>query len=127
MLDTHQPQTSNGTQVKIATLSTGETLNKWCLDQFNNLVANQETIWDILDITTKLVHLNLTKDENGFVTDVELIFPQVSEIVTLFALKNFMEHQSLRESNDLSSETILELRRHKLQKYLKTEEDHRND
>ena len=114
-------------QVEIATLSDGSTVNRWCLDQFNNLTANQETIWDILNVITKLVHLNVTKDEDNHVTDVELIFPPVSEVVTLFALKNFMEHQSLREGNDLSSETILELRRLKLQKYLKTEEDHQND
>jgi hypothetical protein len=114
-------------QIELATLSTGETLNKWCLTRFDDIVMNQETIWDILNITTKLVHLNVTKDENNHVTDVELIFPQISEVVTLFALKNFMEHQSLRENDDLSAETVLELRRLKLQKYLKTEEDSQND
>jgi hypothetical protein len=109
-------------QIEVATLSDGSAVNLWCLSQFNNLVANQETIWDILNITTKLAHLNVTKDENGHVTDVELTLPQVSEVVTLFALRNFMEHQSLREENDiLSPETILELRRLKLQKYLKEE------
>jgi hypothetical protein len=114
-------------QVELATLSDGSQVNMWCLSQFNNLVANQEVIWDILNIVTKLAHLNVAKNQDGFVTDVELIFPQISEVVTLFALKNFMEHQSLREENNsLSPETILELRRLKLQKYLK-EEDNPHD
>ena len=114
----NQNQNQNQNQIEVVTLSTGETLNKWCLSQFNNLTANQEVIWDILNIVTKLVRLNITKDENNHVTDVKLVFPQVSEVVTLFALKNFIEHQSLRENDDLSAEATLELRRRRLQKYM---------
>ena len=114
------PEKPNEKQVELATLSTGETLNKWCLSQFNNLTANQEVIWDVLNIITKLTRLNVTKNQDKFVTDVELIFPKVSEVVTLFALRNFMEHQSLRENDNLSAEVTLELRRRRLQKYMES-------
>jgi hypothetical protein len=104
-------------QVEIVTLSTGETLNKWCMSHFDDLTLNQEVIWDILDITSKLTHLNIIKNKEGFITDVSLVLPKITEEVVLFALKNFMEHQKLREES-VSAESVMELRRLKLQKHI---------
>lgn len=104
-------------EVEVVTLSTGETLNKWCMSQFDDLTLNQEVIWDILDIFTSLICLDLTKNKEGLITNVSLVLPKITEEVTLFALKNFIEHQKLREES-VSAESVMELRRLKLQKYI---------
>ena len=85
------------------------------MDQFNDLVANMESIWDIMDIVTKLARVDCIKDENGFVKDVELTIPRVDEVATLYILKNLKK--SYEELKEVSPETRLEIRRLKLEKY----------
>ncbi len=105
---------------KISMLSDGTAINKFCLGQFDDLVMNMEIIWDVFDIITKLSRLNVTKDENGFVKDAELIMPRISEVAVLWAIKNFVKCHEMR-SDSISPETILELRRLKLEKYFREE------
>ncbi|MCK9458854.1 MAG: hypothetical protein M0R80_04380 [Proteobacteria bacterium] len=105
-------------EIKVVTLQDGTTINQWCMSQFDNLTLNQEVLWDILNVFTNLIHFNLTRNGEGLITDVILVLPKITEEVTSFALKNFMEHQKLREDS-ISEEAVMELRRLKLQKHIK--------
>lgn len=102
---------------EVVTLESGESINRFCMDQFNSLVTNQEAIWDVLDVVNRLTRLEVTKDPDGFVTDVVLILPRSDEIVATFALKNFLKHHEL-QGETVSAETVLELRRLMLQKFV---------
>lgn len=102
---------------EVVTLESGESINRFCMDQFNSLVTNQEAIWDVLDVVTRMTRLEVTKDPDGFVTDVELILPCANEVLATFALKNFLKHHEL-QSDNVSAETVLELRRLMLQKFV---------
>ena len=106
---------SEDSQVEVYKMSDGSHVNKFCMDQFNDLVANMESIWDIMDIVTKLTRVECIKDENGFVKDVELTIPRVDEVATLYILKNLKK--SYEELKEVSPETRLEIRRLKLEKY----------
>jgi len=106
---------SEDSQVEVYKMSDGSHVNKFCMDQFNDLVANMESIWDIMDIVTKLARVDCIKDENGFVKDVELTIPRVDEVATLYILKNLKK--SYEELKEVSPETRLEIRRLKLEKY----------
>jgi len=106
---------SEDSQVEVYKMSDGSHVNKFCMDQFNDLVANTESIWDIMDIVTKLARVDCIKDENGFVKDVELTIPRVDEVATLYILKNLKK--SYEELKEVSPETRLEIRRLKLEKY----------
>lgn len=105
-------------EIELVNLSTGETVNKFCMNQFNDLTLNTEVIWDILEVITKLSCLEIVKNDSGLIEDVKLCIPTVNEDLTLFAIKNFIEYQKLREEEDLSAELVLELRRYKLKKYI---------
>ena len=101
-------------------LSDGTAINKYCMDQFDTIIANMETFWDVWDVTTKLTRLEVTRDENGLISDVELIVPRINEVVAMWALRSFLKvHEERGES--MSPETAMELRRIRLEKYLKEE------
>ena len=110
---------SEDSQVEVYKMSDGSHVNKFCMDQFNDLVANMESIWDIMDIVTKLARVDCIKDENGFVKDVELTIPRVDEVTTLYILKNLKK--SYEDFKEVSPETRLEVRRLKLEKYFRDE------
>jgi len=114
---------SEDSQAEVYKMSDGSHVNKFCMDQFNDLVANTESIWDILDIVTKLTRVKCIKDENGFVKDVELTIPRVDEVTTLYILKNLKK--SYEDFKEVSPETRLEVRRLKLEQYFREEIDPR--
>jgi len=105
-------------EIELINLSTGETVNKFCMKQFNDLTLNTEVIWDVLEVITQLSYLKVTKNESGLVKDVEMKVPFVNEELILFALKNFMKYQKMRDDDGISMETALELRRCNLKKYV---------
>jgi len=105
-------------ETKIIELSTGEKINIFCMKQFDDLTLNMEVIWDILEVVTGLSRLNITRNESGDIKDVELCIPKVDENLVLFALRNFIEFQKMRNGEGISAESILELRRVKIKKYI---------
>lgn len=100
-------------------LEDGTTVSKFCMEKFADQITNQETLWDVLDVVTKLTRLDIVKDENGFVTDVILIQPRIDEVVALMAIKNFQVFSEMVANGlELTPEALLEQRRFKLQKMI---------
>jgi hypothetical protein len=116
MAEPKKKKNKNKKDIKISTLSDGTILNEFCMDRFNDLVASTESIWDLLDVVTKLSRIDVVKNDEGFVTDVELVIPRVNEIVVNWTLKNLLKFHE--EYPEVSAESLLELRRLKLEKYL---------
>lgn len=104
-------------EVEVYTLPDGTTVNKFCMGHFDDLITSMEAIWDVFDIVTKLSRLEVIRNEEGFVTDVELIMPRISEVVSTWACKNFLNVHKER-GDSMSAETAMELRRFRLEKYL---------
>jgi hypothetical protein len=98
-------------------LEDGTIVKKFCLNRLSDSISNTESLWDILDVLTKITKLDITKDKNGFITEVKLVLPRVDEVVAQLALRNFTTYHSIRLNDpDLSAENLLEMRRAQLQK-----------
>jgi len=104
-------------------LEDGTTVKKFCLDKMAEIIEGSESIWDILTVVTRLVRLEVKKDENGFVIDVDLIFPKVDEVVIAQAIMNFRNFQFMRENGyNVPNDELFESRRFKLQKFIESNE-----
>lgn len=110
-------------EVKIVELSTGEKVNLFCMKQFDDLTLNTEVIWDILEVITELSNLKITRNDSGNIEDIKLCIPKVDEKLVLFSLRNFIEFQKMRNDEGISAESILELRRIKIKKYIEGKND----
>lgn len=98
-------------------LEDGTIVKKFCLNRLSDGITNYETIWDTLDVVTKMARLDVTKNGEGNVTDVKLVLPKIDEIFSQIALKNFTTYHAIRLNDpDLSDEDLLQMRRSQLQK-----------
>lgn len=102
-------------------LEDGTTVKKFCLNRISDGVSNYETIWDVLDVTTRMAKLNVTKNKEGMVTDVSLVLPKIDEVIVQMALRNFETYHSIKMNDpNISDEEILGIRREKLEKLIRS-------
>jgi hypothetical protein len=82
-----------------------------------------ETIYDLLDVITKLSRIEIIKNAEGFVTDVELIIPHCNDVIAVMAQNNLIDFHKLKskEGFEISDEKLLDSRRHKLEKMIEEE------
>jgi hypothetical protein len=100
-------------------LEDGTVVKKFCLTRISDGISNYETIWDVLDVVTRITKLNVIKNESGIVTDVSLVLPKIDEVVVQMALRNFETYHSIKmNDSNLSAEEVLEMRRGKLEKLI---------
>jgi Fe2+ or Zn2+ uptake regulation protein len=105
-------------------LSDGKTtLNKYCYEKQFNHEVGIETIYDLLDVLTKLTRIEVVKNEDGFVTDVELHIPHCNDVLVIMAQNNLLDFHEFKIQKDfkLSDEEFLESRRYKLEKMISEE------
>jgi hypothetical protein len=106
---------------KVFELEDGTVVKEFCLNRLSDSISNTESLWDILDVLTKIIKLDLTKNKEGYITDVKLILPRIDEVVAQLALRNFTTYHSIRLNDpDLSAENLLEMRRTQLQKAIES-------
>jgi hypothetical protein len=102
-------------------LEDGTIVKKWCLNRLSDGISNYEAIWDVLDVVTKITKLKIAKNKDGLVTNVDLVLPNVNEVVAQIALRNFTTYHSIRLNDpDITSENLLDMRRTQLQKTIES-------
>jgi len=106
---------------KVFELEDGTIVKEFCLNHFSDSISNIEALWDILDVVTKITKIDIIKNEDGLVTDVSLVLPNINEVVSQLVLKNFTTYHLIGLNDpDLSAENLLEMRRSQLQKLIES-------
>jgi hypothetical protein len=100
-------------------LKDGTTINEYCHKNFDNLVANQEALWDVIDVVSRLTRLEVKRNEEGYIVDVELILPKCDDVITGLAINNFMDYFKAQIENGMNLEELLILRRNSLERQIR--------
>ena len=100
-------------------LKDGTTLNSYCLKTFDNLTANQEALWDVIDVVSRLTRIEVRRDEEGYISDVELILPKCDDVIAGLALNNFMDYFKTQQETGINPEELLILRRNSLERQIR--------
>lgn len=100
-------------------LKDGTTINEYCHKNFDNVIANQEAIWDVIDVVSRLTRLDIRRDEEGYISDVELILPKCDDVMTGLALNNFVDYFKVQQESGINPEELLILRRNSLERQIR--------
>jgi hypothetical protein len=100
-------------------LKDGTVINAFCSNKFNDTVANQESIWDVIDVVSRLIRIEIRRDDDGYISDVELIVPKCDDVIAGLALNNFMDYFKAQQENGINQEELLILRRNNLERQIR--------
>jgi hypothetical protein len=109
---------------KVIQLEDGTILNEYCQNKQFSHEVNIEAVYDLLDVITKNIKLQVIKNDDGFVTDVSLKIPVCDDFLAVLAQKNVIEFSQKRNNSEIeiSDEEFLRLRRKKVEEFIKISE-----